>query len=127
LSERLKSIVEQLEIRPDDRVLEVGCGHGVAATLVCERLERGHLTAIDRPRKMIDAATRRNAEYVDAGKAEFLVATLEEVDLGERRFDKIFAIRVGLFHRDPGCAYGIANQWLAPGGAVLAFFDQPSR
>ena len=126
MSERLKSIVEQLDIRPDDRVLEIGCGHGVAATLVCERLEGGHLTAIDRSPKMIDAARRRNAAHVEAGRAEFLVATFEQLDLGDRHFDKVFAVRVGLFHRDPARAHGIAERWLAPGGSVFAIFDPPS-
>ena len=126
MSERLRSVVEQLEMRPDDRVLEIGCGHGVAATLVCERLEEGHLTAVDRSSKMIQAATRRNAAHIEAGKAEFLVATLEDLDLGNRRFDKIFAVRVGLFHRDPKRARGIAERWLAPGGSLFVFFNQPS-
>jgi ubiquinone/menaquinone biosynthesis C-methylase UbiE len=126
MSERLRSIVEQLSIRPSDRVLEIGCGHGVAATLVCQRLESGHLTAIDGSEKMIEAAKRRNAEQVEAGKAEFIVATLEELDLGDRRFDKIFAIRVGLFHRDPDRARGLAERWLAPGGEVVSFFDAPA-
>jgi ubiquinone/menaquinone biosynthesis C-methylase UbiE len=67
MTERLRSIVEQLDIRPDDRVLEIGCGRGVAATFVCERLVAGHLTAVDRSAKMIEAAMRRNAEYVEAG------------------------------------------------------------
>jgi ubiquinone/menaquinone biosynthesis C-methylase UbiE len=125
VSERLRSVVERLDLSPDDRVLEIGCGHGVAATLVCERLERGRLTAIDRSPKMIAAAKRRNAAYVEAGKAEFLVATLEDVDLGDRRFDKIFAVRVGLFHRDPDRARSLAEKWLAPGGAFFAFYDSP--
>src|SRR5918995_4448614 len=119
MSERLRSIVEQLDLRPDDRVLEIGCGHGVAATYVCERLEGGHLTAIDRSPKMIEAARRRNAAHVEAGRAEFLVARLEDLDLGDRRFDKIFAVRVGLFHRDPNCARSIVEAWLAPGGSVF--------
>ncbi len=126
MSERLRSVVEQLEIRPDDRVLEIGCGHGVAATLVCERFVEGRLTAVDRSAKMIEAATRRNAVHVEAGRAEFLVATLEDLDLGERRFDKIFAVRVGLFHRNPDRAHDIVRRWLAPGGTVVARFDEPS-
>jgi ubiquinone/menaquinone biosynthesis C-methylase UbiE len=125
VSERLRSIVGELDIQPDDRVLEIGCGHGVAATLVCERLEGGRLTAVDRSPKMIQAAARRNAAHVEAGKAEFLVAALEDLDLGDRRFDKIFAVRVGLFHRNPERAQALAERWLAPGGQVRAFFDEP--
>jgi ubiquinone/menaquinone biosynthesis C-methylase UbiE len=127
MSERLRAVVEQLGIRPNDRVLEIGCGHGVAATLVCDRLEGGQLTAIDRSPKMIDAAKRRNLAHIEAGKAEFLVANFEDLDLGDRRFDKVFAVRVGLFHRDPDRARAIAERWLAPGGEVFAFFDPPSR
>jgi cyclopropane fatty-acyl-phospholipid synthase-like methyltransferase len=125
MSERLRRVVDRLRIQPDDRVLEIGCGDGVAATIVCERLEGGRLTAIDRSAKMIAAAAHRNAAHVEAGRAEFLVATLEDADLGERRFDKIFAVRVGLFHREPALAHPLAERWLAPGGTVLAVFDEP--
>jgi ubiquinone/menaquinone biosynthesis C-methylase UbiE len=123
MSDRLSAVVEGLDVQPDDRVLEIGCGHGVAATLVCERLVGGHLTGVDRSAKMVEAAARRNAVYVDAGKADFVVARLEELDLGDRRFDKIFAVRVGLFHREPERARQLAEQWLAPGGTLTAVFD----
>jgi cyclopropane fatty-acyl-phospholipid synthase-like methyltransferase len=127
MTERLRSIVEQLDIQPDDRVLEIGCGHGVAATFVCERLEGGRLTAVDRSPKMIDAAKRRNSAHIEAGRAEFLMQALEDLDLGDRRFDKIFAVRVGLFHLDPGRARRLVEPWRAPDGEVFAFFDPPSR
>jgi ubiquinone/menaquinone biosynthesis C-methylase UbiE len=127
VNERLRAIVEQLDIRPGDRVLEIGCGHGVAATFVCERLDGRRLTAVDRSPKMIEAASRRNAAYVEAGIAEFLVAELEDLDLGDRRFEKIFAVRVGLFYRDSDRARALVEPWLAPGGAVFAFFDPPGR
>jgi ubiquinone/menaquinone biosynthesis C-methylase UbiE len=127
LSERLRAVVERLDIGPGDHVLEVGRGHGVAATLVCERLEGGHLTAIDRSPKMIEAARRQNAPHVEAGKAEFLVAALEDLDLGDRRFDKIFAVRVRLFQHDPERARRTSERWLAPGGTLLAAFDEPPR
>jgi ubiquinone/menaquinone biosynthesis C-methylase UbiE len=126
VSKRLEAVVEALGIRGDHRVLEIGCGHGVAATMVCERLEGGKLTAIDRSAKMVEAATRRNAAYVEAGRAEFLVADLEDLDLGDRRFDLIFAVRVGLFHRDPERAHALAEPWLAPGGTIRSFFDPPA-
>jgi ubiquinone/menaquinone biosynthesis C-methylase UbiE len=122
MSERLRAVVERLDVRPGDRVLEIGCGHGVAATLVCER--GGRLTAIDRSPKMIAAAERRNAAYVAAGTAEFLVATLEDADLGDRRFDRIFAVRVGLFDREPARARALAERWLAPGGVLLTEYDR---
>jgi ubiquinone/menaquinone biosynthesis C-methylase UbiE len=125
VSDRLLAIVDALDIRPHDRVLEIGCGHGVAATLICDRLVEGHLTAIDRSAKMIEAAVRRNAAYVEAGRAHFIVATLEDLDLADRRFDKILAVRVGLFHRDPDRARQLAEKWLAPGGALTAVFDPP--
>jgi ubiquinone/menaquinone biosynthesis C-methylase UbiE len=126
VSDRLPRIVEGLGLRPSDRVLEIGCGHGVAATLVCERLDRGAYTAVDRSPKMIEAARRRNAEHVAAGRAAFLVMTLEALELGVCRFDVIFAARVGLFHREPERARALAEPWLAPGGRLVAEYDAPT-
>jgi SAM-dependent methyltransferase len=117
--------VDQIGVRPGDRVLEIGCGQGVAATYILEA--GGRVVGVDRSAKMIEAAARRNADYVDEGEAEFIVASLEDLDLGGRRFDKVLAIRVSPFQREPGRARALVDPWLAPGGEVFAFFDAPKR
>ncbi|HEX5909223.1 MAG TPA: class I SAM-dependent methyltransferase [Thermoleophilaceae bacterium] len=125
MSGRLEAVVAGLELDPGHRVLEIGCGHGVAATIVCEQLDGGTYTAIDRSPKMIAAAERRNRAHVRAGTAEFLTGALEEVDLGSRRFDRVFAVRVGLFGREPDRARALASRWLAPGGTLQVVLDPP--
>lgn len=122
-SERFVWAVDTLEVRPADRLLEVGCGHGVAVSLVCERLTTGTITAIDRSPKMIEMATRRNREHVDAGRAVLEAVALEDADLGDRRFDKVFAFNVAPFWQQPEVALGAVREHLAPGGAVYIFWD----
>lgn len=124
--DRLQRIVDGLGLRPDHRVLEVGCGHGVAADLICRRLDGGHVVAVDRSPKMIAAATMRNAAHVATGTLELVTGSFEDLDPGDRRFDLLLAVRVGLFHREPERARLLAERWLAPGGTVVAIYDGPS-
>ena len=98
-------------------------GHGVAVSLVCERLTTGTITAIDRSPKMIEMATRRNREHVDAGTAVLEAIALEDADLGDRRFDKVFAFNVAPFWRQPQAALGALREHVAQDGAVYIFWD----
>lgn len=122
-SERFVWAVDTLAPDPTDRVLEVGCGHGVAVSLVCERLTSGQITAIDRSPKMIEMATHRNRDHIAAGRARLKTAALEQADLGDERFDKVFAFNVAPFWLQPEEALGIVRRHLAPDGAVYLFWD----
>jgi len=124
IADRLTWAVDAMAIAPADRVLEVGCGHGVAVSLVCDKLDDGTIVAIDRSTKMIGMAERRNRQHVASGKAIFQAVTLDEADFGDRRFDKIFAIHVSVFWQQPQPALAIVKQLLAPEGA-LYLFNQP--
>jgi SAM-dependent methyltransferase len=123
-SKRLAWAVDALGVAPSDRVLEVGCGHGVAATLVCERLDGGRLTAIDRSAKMIEMAKRRNREHVEAGRAVFETVALERADFGGERFDKVFGVHVAALWRSAAAAEAVKRH-LAPGGALFAVDQAP--
>ena len=109
-------------MKPGERVLEIGCGHGVAATYV---LETGaSIVGVDRSPKMIAAATERNGAWVNAGKAEFVQGELETLDLGDRRFDVVFASRVGLTSRAERGRELLAR-WLEADGRLHVFYDAP--
>ncbi|WEF34376.1 class I SAM-dependent methyltransferase [Pseudoduganella chitinolytica] len=125
MSDRIEKFVEAMHIQPHERILEIGCGHGVAASLICEKLATGHYVGIDRSPKMVAAATKRNAAFVSAGLATFVVATLESYDPGQARFDKVLAMRVRLFHDRPEEAGRLAERWLAPGGKLFVQYDEP--
>jgi ubiquinone/menaquinone biosynthesis C-methylase UbiE len=122
-SERFVWAVDTLALDPADRVLEVGCGHGVAVSLVCERLTGGRITAIDRSPKMIEMAARRNRDHIAAGRAVLETAAVETADFGDERFDKVFAFNVAPFWLQPKEALGTVGRHLAPGGAVHVFWD----
>lgn len=123
--DRLARAVAQLDLHPGDRVLEIGCGRGMAASLVCECLRDGHLTALDRSATAISAAARRNREHERAGRVAFLASTLTDAPL-DGRFDRIFAINVNVFWLGPERELEVVRRLLAPDGRLYLFFDAPS-
>lgn len=127
MSNRIEAFVESMKIRPTDRVLEIGCGHGVAATLICEKLKSGTYLAIDRSKKMVDMATKRNQRFVNVGLAKFMQSEFESLDLGDKKFDKVLAMRVRLFHEQPEQAIKLARRWLSPKGKLFVQYDEPAE
>jgi SAM-dependent methyltransferase len=124
--DRIVWAVETLALDPSDRVLEIGCGHGLAVSPICERLLRGRLTAIDRSRIMIAAAQKRNAEYLAERKVRFETVATADADFGRKRFSKIFAINVNLFWIDPSRELPVVRRLLRPDGAFYLFYQPPS-
>ncbi len=128
-SPRILWAVDALGIAPDDRVLEIGCGQGVAVSLICERLDGGNITAIDRSAKMTALARKRNAACIDAGLATVITADFPGPELDGLRFDAIFAVHVGIFWQRPAVALAAVRDLLAPGGEFSLLFQplQPAR
>lgn len=111
--------VEQLDVQPGDRVLELGCGQGVAVTLICERLDGGMVVGLDRSSKMTVAATRRNAAYVESGRAKIVTASLEDADLGDAVFDKVLALHFPPLQRgEPAAELAKVRHHLTTDGAL---------
>jgi cyclopropane fatty-acyl-phospholipid synthase-like methyltransferase len=124
--ERVRVAVEALAVDPGERLLEIGCGSGVAASLVCERLRGGTMLAIDRSEKQIERARRRNERHLVSGRLALAPVALADLDLGERRFDKIFAVNVNVFWTERAATeIAKVSEALASGGTLLLFYESP--
>ena len=113
--------VRVLDPGPAERVLEVGCGAGVAAGLVCARLTTGSMVAADRSATAVARTSARNAAHVAAGRLVVRRAALAE--LGLTGFDAAFTVDVNVFWTDPGGAgLGALARTVRPGGRVLVLY-----
>jgi SAM-dependent methyltransferase len=128
--ERIGWAVELLDVAPRDRILELGCGPGVAARLVCDRLDGldgdGRLTAIDRSAVAVQRARERNAEHVTAGRLVVEQVELAKLEGEPDRFDKAFAVNVNVFWTSPADAEcAVLTRALRPGGTLLLVYAGP--
>jgi SAM-dependent methyltransferase len=97
LSPRLAAIVDALPLRPDSRVLEVGCGPGAAARAVAARLTSGHILAIDRSAAAVAQARAAAADLIATGRMSVRHVAVEDLALseGEEPYEIVFAVRLG--------------------------------
>ena len=94
---RLMWAVELMDPQPGDNILEIGCGAGAGAELICARLTTGKLFAIDRSESGVDRTRRRNQKYVDAGRLTVRQIDLATLRVPVKRLHKVFAFNVNLF------------------------------
>ena len=121
VNERFNWAVEMLHVDPDDRILEIGCGHGIAVSLIAPQLKKGCITAIDSSSAMIGRAIKKN----EGTQASFINGTLLEAPIKDRQFDKIFAFNVNVFHKDAEKELDLIREYLAPLGALYIFHQPP--
>jgi cyclopropane fatty-acyl-phospholipid synthase-like methyltransferase len=125
--ERSRWTVDLLHIDPDDRVLELGCGPGVALEHVARRLESGTVVGIDHSPVMAKQATRRNREAIAAGRVLVRVEPIEDVRAVGGLFTKIFSANVIQFMPDKTAFFRLLHTRLVPGGTVATTYQPRNK
>jgi SAM-dependent methyltransferase len=115
--------VERLGISTGDRVLEIGCGPGVALKACLERLRDGTALGVDHSEVMIAQARRRNAKAIRKKRLKLIAGTIDDLPADEPPFDRIFSINVIQFVADKNAFVKICADRLAPNGLLATTFQ----
>jgi SAM-dependent methyltransferase len=123
-SNRLRNewVVDLLEVRPTDRVLEVGFGPGLAIAELAGRA--GHVYGIDRSGVMVRQASRRNRAAVDAGRVELVHTPVDRLPRFDEPVDAVLAVNSLGFWPAPAQRLRELRDVLRPGGRI-ALASQP--
>lgn len=125
---RIRWAVDIMDVQPTDHILEIGCGPGAGAELICSRLTTGKLFAIDRSESGVDRTRRRCQPYVDAGRLTVRQIDLATLRVPVKRLNKVFAFNVNLFWtRDASAEIELLHERILPGGTVSIFYEATRR
>ena len=72
-----RDVLDRLDLRGDERVLDAGCGTGRVTAALLERLPRGDVVAVDGSPAMVEAARERLGDAADVRVADLLELELE--------------------------------------------------
>ncbi|MEU7037799.1 class I SAM-dependent methyltransferase [Streptomyces sp. NPDC046237] len=114
-------------IRPEDRVLDIGCGTGQTTRLAARAAHRGAVLGLDLSEPMLDRARELAAEEGPAG-IDFRCGDAQVHPLPAAAFD-VAVSRFGvMFFQDPSAAFANVGSALRPGGRIaFTCMADPSR
>jgi trans-aconitate 2-methyltransferase len=107
-------VLERLELRGDETVLDAGCGSGRITQALIERLPRGRAIAVDESPSMVAAARERLGPTVDIREADLLELELDEP------VDAVLSTATFHWIADHERLFRRLHALLAPGGRLVA-------
>jgi len=114
--------IDLLELAPDDDVLEIGYGPGLAIELAERAIVDGTIVGFDHSKVMHDQASRRNATAIAAGKVQLFVGDVLNPPRPPRAFDKIYSVNVVQFWWEPERTLAELARLLKPGGRIATTY-----
>lgn len=107
-------VLERLELRGDEVVVDAGCGSGRVTEQLIERLPDGRVIAVDGSEAMVEKAKERLGE-----RADYLVSDLVALELPEP-VDMVFSTATLHWIPDHDALFRQLRGVLKPGGRLVA-------
>ena len=125
--DRIHWTLSLLDIKSDDRLLEVGFGPGFAIELVSKMASKGLIVGVDHSEVMVRQARKRNAKAIRDGKVVLQHGSASDLPKFNELFDKIFTINSIHFWNEPVDCLKELRKLLRPGGLIAVTLQPRSR
>jgi SAM-dependent methyltransferase len=113
-----EAMLDAADLRPGERVLDVGCGNGATTIEAARRVyPNGAAVGIDLSAPMLGLA-RQRAEATDAAAAEFVQGDAQTYTFTGDEFDVVVSRFGVMFFDDPAAAFTNIGGALRPGGRL---------
>jgi trans-aconitate 2-methyltransferase len=109
------ALLDRLDLRGDETVLDAGCGSGRVTAMLLERLPHGHVVAVDQAPSMVEHAR----EALPPDRATVFQAELTELQLDEP-VDAVFSNAVFHWIADHARLFERLHAALRAGGRMVA-------
>jgi trans-aconitate 2-methyltransferase len=109
------AVLDRLDLRGDETVLDAGCGSGRVTLMLLERLPRGHVVAVDQAASMVEHAR----EALPPDRTTVLQSSLTELVL-DSPVDAVFSNAVFHWIADHDALFARMFAALRPGGRMVA-------
>jgi SAM-dependent methyltransferase len=114
--------IDLLQLRPTDRVLELGFGAGRGLALALARVPQGRVIGLDRSSTMLRMAARSNRVALAQGRLCLLRGDLAHPPFAGLTIDAIVSVHTFYFWPDPLDVARRLIALLAPGGRLVSTF-----
>lgn len=119
-------LLDWVDLKPGERVLEVGSGGGLAAIEAAKRVApSGRAVGFDLSGPLVELAKQR-AAAAKAANAEFFAGDAQTDDIPGGPFDAVMSQFGVMFFEDPVAAFSNIRRHLRPGGRLTFACWQPA-
>jgi SAM-dependent methyltransferase len=125
-----RHVVDQAELRPDERALDIGAGMGPAVVIAASMVAKGEVVAVDPSFFMRRVLHIRRLFQGSRRRIRIMDGTAEHLPLPEGSIDAAWAVNSMHHWADPKAAAGEILRALRPGGRVILLdedFDHPDH